>query len=87
MLKLHYSILFYNIQLQHLEIKGGVCHGQYPKVKVMFLCTVKPLNSGHPKSWTISVKLPPNKEHLLITEKFFKTLRCPLFRGFTVFLF
>ena len=33
---------------------------------------------------TISVKLPPNSGHLLITDKFFKTRRCPLFRGFTV---
>ena len=33
---------------------------------------------------TISVKLPPNSGHLLITDKFFKTCRCPLFRGFTV---
>ena len=51
--------------------------------------TVKPPNSGHPKWRTkclvpnviISVKLLPNSGHLLITEKFFKTRRCPLFRG------
>ena len=34
---------------------------------------------------TIFVKLPPNNEHLLIMDKYFKTRRCPLFRGFTVF--
>ena len=34
---------------------------------------------------TIFVKLPPNDEHLLIMDKYFKTRRCPLFRGFTVF--
>ena len=34
---------------------------------------------------TIFVKLPPNGGHLLITGKFFKTCRCPLFRGFNVF--
>ena len=32
----------------------------------------------------IFVKLPPNSGHLLITDKFFNTRRCPLFRGFTV---
>ena len=35
----------------------------------------------------IFVKLPPNSEHLLITENFFKTRRYPLFRGFTVLSF
>ena len=30
------------------------------------------------------VKLPANSRHLLTTDKFFKTRRCPLFRGFTV---
>ena len=34
---------------------------------------------------TIYVKLPPNSGHLSIMDKFFKTRRCPLFRGFTVF--
>ena len=34
---------------------------------------------------TIFVKLPPNNEYLLIMDKYFKTRRCPLFRGFTVF--
>ena len=33
---------------------------------------------------TIFVKLPPNSGHLLITDKLFKTRRCPLFRGSTV---
>ena len=33
---------------------------------------------------TVYVKLPPNSEHLSITDKFFKTRRCPLFRGFIV---
>ena len=32
----------------------------------------------------ICFKLPPNSEHLSITDKFFKTGRCPLFRVFTV---
>ena len=36
---------------------------------------------------TISVKLPPNSGQLLITDKFLKTCRCPLFRGFTVYTF
>ena len=36
-LKLHCSILLYNIHLQYLEIKGDVCHDQYPKVSLMFL--------------------------------------------------
>ena len=31
---------------------------------------------------TIFVKLSPNSEHLLIIDKFLKTRRCPLFRGF-----
>ena len=31
-----------------------------------------------------NVKLPPNSGYLSITDKFFKTRRCPLFRGFTV---
>ena len=34
---------------------------------------------------TIFAKLPSNSGHLLITNNFFKTRRCPLFRGFTVF--
>ena len=33
---------------------------------------------------TISVKLPPNSGYLLITDKFFKTRRCPLSRGFAI---
>ena len=59
--------------------------------------TVKLPNSGHPKQqscleqWTkclvpnmtIFVKLPPNNGYLLITDKFFKTHRCPLFRDFS----
>ena len=36
---------------------------------------------------TIFVKLSPNSRHLLIKDKFFKTRRCQLFRGFTVFYF
>ena len=32
----------------------------------------------------IFVKLPPNSGQLLVTDKFFKTRRCPLFWGFTV---
>ena len=51
------------------------------------IITVKPPNSGHPKqrtkclvsNTTIFVKLPPNSRH-----NFFKSRRCPLFRGFTV---
>ena len=63
------------------------------------LTKVKPPSSGHPKQQTclewrtksllpnvaIFAKLPPNSRSLLITDKFFKTHRCPLFRGFTVF--
>ena len=59
---------------------------------------MKPPNSGHPKqrtcfeqrtkclvpNITIFAKLSPNSGHLLITDTFFKTRRCPLFRGFTV---
>ena len=59
--------------------------------------TMKPPNSGHPKQWTcfeqqakclvpnltIFVKLPPNSGHP-IADKFFKTHRGPLFRGFTI---
>ena len=33
---------------------------------------------------TIFVKLPLNSGHLLITDKFFKTRRCPLCRGSTI---
>ena len=33
----------------------------------------------------IFLKLPPNSGYLSITDYFFKTRRCPLFRGFTVF--
>ena len=33
---------------------------------------------------TVYVKLPPDSEHLSITDKFFKTRRCPLFGGFIV---
>ena len=33
---------------------------------------------------TIFFKLPPYAGHLSITDKFFKTRKCPLFRGFTV---
>ena len=36
---------------------------------------------------TIFLKLPPNSEHLSIKDNFFKTLRCPLLRGFTVFAY
>ena len=32
----------------------------------------------------IFLKLPPNSRHLSITDKFVKTRRCPLFRGFPV---
>ena len=32
----------------------------------------------------IFFKFPPNSRHLSITDKLFKTRRCPLFRGFTV---
>ena len=60
--------------------------------------TAKLPNSDHPKQQTslkqrtnflvpnakIFVKLPPNRGHLSITDKFCKTRRCPLFRGFTV---
>ena len=60
--------------------------------------TVKPPNSGYSNEWicheyrtkylvpnvTILFKLPPNTEHLSIRDKYFKTRRCPLFRGFTV---
>ena len=35
---------------------------------------------------TIFVKFPPNSGHLSIADKFLKTRRCPLFRGFTVVL-
>ena len=59
---------------------------------------MKPPNSGHPKQQTYLeqrakqlvsnvtafFKLPTNRGHLSITDKFFKTRRCPLFRGFTV---
>ena len=62
--------------------------------------TVKPPNSGHPKQQTcheqrtkrlvpnvtIFFKLPPNSGRLSITDKFFKTRRCLLFRGFTAVL-
>ena len=55
---------------------------------------MKPPNSGHPEQQTchekrtkhlvpnvtIFFKLPPNSGHLSITDKFFKTRRCPLFR-------
>ena len=55
-------------------------------------------NSDHPKQQTclkqrtnflvpnakIFVKLLPNSGHLSVTDKFCKTRRCPLFRGFTV---
>ena len=65
-----------------------------------YLITVKPSNSGHPKQWTcleqrakrsvpnmtICDKLPLNSRHLSITDNFFQTRRCPLFRGFTVSL-
>ena len=33
---------------------------------------------------TAFIKFSPNSGHLSITDKFFKTCRCPLFRGFTV---
>ena len=33
---------------------------------------------------TVYVKLPPNSGHLPVTDKFFNTRRCPLFRSFTV---
>ena len=33
---------------------------------------------------TVYVKLSPNSGHPSITDKFFKTRRCPLFRGSTV---
>ena len=60
--------------------------------------TVKPPNSEHTKqrtcleqrtkyfvpNVTISVKLPLNSGHLLITDKFFKTRSCVIFRGLTV---
>ena len=49
---------------------------------------MKPPNSGYPKlvpNVTVFFKLPPNSRHLSITDKFLKTRRCPLFRGFTVF--
>ena len=60
---------------------------------------VKPPSSRHPKQRTcleqltkcllpnvaIFTKLPPNSRSLVITDRFFKTHRCPLFRGFTVF--
>ena len=36
---------------------------------------------------TICFKLPPNSGHFSITEKFVKTNRCLLFRGFTVYDF
>ena len=35
---------------------------------------------------TIFFKLPSNSGHLSITDKFFKTRRCPLFRGLTIVL-
>ena len=67
----------------------------------VFHITVKPPNSGHPKQrtcpeWrtnhlvlnvTIFLKLPPNSGHLSITDKFFKTRRCPLIRGITVLVY
>ena len=31
-----------------------------------------------------SLLVPPDRRHLLIREKIFKTCKCPLFRGFTV---
>ena len=34
---------------------------------------------------TIFVKLPPNSGHFLIKDKFIKTHRYPLFRGFTLY--
>ena len=60
--------------------------------------TVKPPNNGHPTQRTcheqqakhlvpnvrIFLKLPSNSGHLLITNKYFKTGRCLLSRGFTV---
>ena len=60
--------------------------------------TGKPPNRPHPKQrigfewWkklsvpnvTTFVNLPPNSGHLSMTDKFYKTRRCPLFRGFTV---
>ena len=66
--------------------------------EIHFLVKVKPPNSGYPKqrtclekrtkilvpNVTIFFKLPPNSGHLSITDKFFKTSRCPVFRGFTV---
>ena len=45
------------------------------------------LNSGQnvqSQIWQSLLKLTPNNGHLSITDKFFKTRRCPLFRGFTI---
>ena len=33
---------------------------------------------------TVYVKLSPNSGHLSITDKFFMTRKCLLFRGFTI---
>ena len=60
-------------------------------------CTVKPSNSGHPKQrtclWIADKMFSPKCllnylpiVNLLITGKFLKNRRCPLFRGFTVLL-
>ena len=41
------------------------------------------MNSGQNVT---SQTLPPNSGHLSITDKYFETRRCPLFRGFTVLI-
>ena len=62
--------------------------------------TVKPPKAGIPNSRlamnnenkTLSprcdnfFKIHPNSRHLSITDKFFKTCRCPLFRDFTIYV-
>ena len=75
-------------------------HYYYCIVSITTTNKMKPPNSGYPKqrkyleqrtnclvpNVTVFVKLPPGSGYLLITGKFFKTRRCPLFRGFTVLL-
>ena len=81
------------------EITASTTNSENTDRSFVFVATVKPPNSEHCKqricleqqtnclvpNVTIFVKLPPNSGHLSVTDKFFKTRRCPLFRGFTVF--
>ena len=71
-----------------------------PQVRIFIYSETSP-NSVHPKqrtcdeqqtkhlvpNVTIFFKLPLNSKHLSTTDKFFKTGRCPLLRGFTVLYF